>query len=85
MCENDRYDYELRVDGDVFMTGDTVSIQVIFGCLIGRNFAGPGKQAYLDYLNHMERDYKTRLRGRMLAHGFPGEIREEGCCGTRVH
>lgn len=85
MCENDRYDYELRVDGDVFMTGDSTSIRVIFGCLTGRNFAGKGDRTYSDYLNDMEHTYKIRLRGRALAHGFPGEIREEGCCGTRVH
>ena len=60
MDNNESCQYEIRIDGEKFMTGDEVSLNVVFNNLTGRNFSEricPNSD-HKDWLDMMEVDFK---------------------------
>lgn len=58
------YQYELRVNGQLLLTGDEDSVGVIFGNLDGRNFVDKpdAQQVYENWLAYMRSAYKAELK-----------------------
>lgn len=79
------FQYELRVAGRQFMTGDKGAIGVLFGNLTGRNFdrkQDPGED-HQDWLRYMSREYSTSLpMGAVVEMLSPtGDLMEQNSIG----
>lgn len=46
--------YEIRVNGQHFLSGDEISIKVIYNNLIGRNMKGNKFENYIEAMNKLE-------------------------------
>lgn len=61
---NDRdYQYQLKIGGEDWMTGDAYSIGIIFANLTGRNYTDKPAQEYELYMAWMEHYYERKLAG----------------------
>jgi len=85
MSKGRDYQYEVRVEGQKFMTGDAHSTGVLFGNLQGRNFdKKDAPQAEHQYwLNYMAKEYETTLPlGAAIALYSPeGSVLQQGTIG----
>lgn len=71
------FKYELRLDGEVILKGDEVSIAVVYNNLVGKNFEPPQpvwrEGSYEQYVAYMQETLGVALAGRVLSYGAPGQ------------